>query len=255
MSGGTEGQVMGKTDAIRVLFVEDDEYYRETLAGELSEQGFVVDSFADGASLLDSLDVAVDAHVIILDWKLSKTLGIDLLPQLRRRGVNLPVVFLTGYTLPANEIRALERGAIDFIDKARGIEVLVSRLRLVVEASKSADDDRPIYGKLVLRPTVSRAYWNEVDVDLTVGEYNIVHLLASNAGRHMTYRSIYDRLRHEGFIAGSGEDGFRTNVRSTIKRIRNKFREIDPTFTEIENYPAFGYCWGRPGHGHAGVIG
>jgi two-component system response regulator ChvI len=126
---------MGKTDAIRVLFVEDDEYYRETLAGELSEHGFVVDSFADGTSLFDSLDVAVDAHVIILDWKLSKTLGIDLLPQLRRRGVNLPVVFLTGYIMPANEIRALERGAIDFIDKARGIEVLVRRLRLVVEAS------------------------------------------------------------------------------------------------------------------------
>jgi DNA-binding response OmpR family regulator len=128
-------------NAIRVLFVEDDRSYRETLAGEPSEQGFAVESFADGASLLDSLDVAVDAHIFILDWKLPKTPGIDLLHQLRRHGVNLPVVFLTGYTLPADESLALQKGAIDFIDKARGVEVLVRRLRRVtsrrVQAQRS----------------------------------------------------------------------------------------------------------------------
>jgi len=46
-----------------------------------------------------------------------------------------------------------------------------------------------------------------------------------------------------GFIAGSGEDGYRTNVRSSMKRIRNKFRAIDDAFNEIENFPAFGYRW------------
>jgi two-component system response regulator ChvI len=65
-------------------------------------------------------------------------------------------------------------------------------------------------------------------------------------GRYVTYRAVYDRLRHEGFIARSGDEGYRANVRSAIKRIRNKFRECDPAFEEIENYPAFGYCWGRP---------
>jgi hypothetical protein len=44
------------------------------------------------------------------------------------------------------------------------------------------------------------------------------------------------------FIAGSGTDGFRANVRSAIKRIRNKFRACDPTFDEIENYTGFGYA-------------
>jgi hypothetical protein len=46
----------------------------------------------------------------------------------------------------------------------------------------------------------------------------------SNVGSFVTYRAVYDRLRYEGFIAGSGNDGFRANVRSAIKRIRNKFR-------------------------------
>ena len=53
----------------------------------------------------------------------------------------------------------------------------------------------------------------------------------------------------EGFISGSGEQGYHANVRAAIKRIRNKFHECDPTFVEIENYAGFGYRWGTPAHG------
>jgi two-component system response regulator ChvI len=62
----------------------------------------------------------------------------------------------------------------------------------------------------------------------------------------MTYQAIYDRLRYKGFIAGSGGLGYRTNVRSAIKRIRNKFRACDLGFDDIENYAGFGYCWREP---------
>jgi two-component system response regulator ChvI len=241
---------VGETGTIRVLLVEDDQIYRDSLSNELSKHGFAVHGFADGASLLRALDSAIDADIIILDWGLPKTLGIDLLPQLRRHGVTLPVVFLSGRTMPANESLAFDRGAIDFIDKARGVEVLVRRLRRVVKASNRTEqlqtDRSMICGNLLLRPDVSRAYWKDTDLDLTLGENNIVHLLVSNVGKYITYRAVYDRLRHEGFIAGDGPDGYRANVRSAIKRIRNKFRALDPTFDEIENYAGFGYCWKKP---------
>ena len=75
---------VSRTRTIRVVLVEDDELYRETLTYELSRQGFVVRSFSDGTSLLDSLNAAIDADVVILDWRLPKMSGIDLLLQLRR---------------------------------------------------------------------------------------------------------------------------------------------------------------------------
>jgi two-component system response regulator ChvI len=241
---------VSKTVAIRVLFVEDDHDYREALAGDLSDRGFSVQGFADGASFLESLDAAVDADVVILDWSLPQTSGIDLLSQMRRRGISLPVVFLTGRSLTKYENLAFDRGAVDFIDKARGVDVLVKRLRRAVEAARPAAplpaEKSMVRGRLELRPNIGRAYWNQIDVGLTIGEYNIVHLLASNAGRYVTYRAIYDRMHYEGFIAGNGDHGYRSNVRSSIKRIRNKFRTHDPTFAEIENYMAFGYCWSRP---------
>jgi two-component system, OmpR family, response regulator ChvI len=161
--------------------------------------------------------------------------------------VNLPVVFLTSHAPLANEQLAFERGALDFIDKTRGVGFLAMRLSRVSELAKSAataNADKPIVcGKLVLRPASHRAYWNEVDVGLTVAEYNIVRLLVSNVGRYRSYRAIYDLQYYEGFVAGPGNHGYRTNVRATIKRIRRKFRELDPTFNEIMNSHAFGYCW------------
>jgi two-component system response regulator ChvI len=249
----------------RVVLVESDQYYREVLTVELLRQGLVVHAFADGASVLGSLASVIDADVAVLDWDLPKMPGIKLLAELRQHGVNLPVVFLTGKviagdnqercllapreTLNAYECMAFDHGAVDFIAKSRDREVLVRRLRNVIELAKpKAKTDLPVQkhlacDRLLLKPETSRAFWNGLDVGLTLGEYKLVHLLVSNAGSFVTYRAAYDRLRFEGFIAGSGNDGFRANVRSAIKRIRNKFRTCDPTFDEIENYTGFGYSW------------
>jgi two-component system response regulator ChvI len=257
---------LGQAQLRRVVLVESDQYYREMLTGELLRQGFVVHAFTDSASLLGSLATVVDADLAVLDWDLPKMSGTKLLAELRRQGVNLPVVFLTGKViagdendrcllapreaLDAYECMAFDQGAVDFIEKSRDRQVIVRRLRSVAERVKPKTDvaveERVVCDKLLLKPESSRAYWNQVDVGLTFGEYNIVHLLASNAGSFVTYRTVYDRLRHEGFIAGYGADGYRANVRSAIKRLRNKFRALDPTFDEIENYTSFGYCWRKP---------
>ena len=250
----------------RVVLVESDQYYREMLTGELLRHGFVVHAFTDGASLLGSLATVVDADLAVLDCDLPRMSGIKLMAELRRQDVNLPVVLLTGKViagdendrcllapqeaLDAYECMAFDQGAVDFIPKSRDREVLVRRLRNVVELVKpkanAALEKRLVCNRLRLEPETSRALWNGVDVDLTLGEYKLVHLLASNAGTFATYRTLYDRLHFQGFIAGSGTDGFRANVRSAIKRIRNKFRACDPTFDRIKNYTGFGYCWKKP---------
>jgi DNA-binding NtrC family response regulator len=74
-----------------------------------------------------------EAEVIVLDWKLQSGLGIDLLPLLQERGIRLPVVFLTGMPAVASEYAALDLGAVDFVDKARGI----------ADSGQAAAPDRP----------------------------------------------------------------------------------------------------------------
>ena len=240
----------GPGERIRLILVDDDPDFREATAGELTDLGFAVEAFPDGASMLASVADGTAADVIVLDWGLPMMSGIDLLPRLRREGIQLPVVFLTGRTSPNHEQLAFDRGALDFVDKARGVPILAKRIRVIVDSSKrpsALEVDEILHcGRLMLKPRVSRAYWDEADVNLTLTEFNIVRLLASNIGNHVTYRAVYDCMHHVGFIAGSGENGYRTNVRSSIKRIRNKFRLVDSEFAEIENYPSFGYRWGKP---------
>ena len=234
---------------VRIAFVEDDDDFREAASGELGDHGFDVAAFRDGTGLVEFLETAGDIEIVVLDWSLPRVSGIDLLPKLQRAGINLPVVFLTGHSEPNYEQLALDRGAIDFVDKSRGVPILARRLRLIVDRADkpmSADGDGNFHcGRLLLKPAVSRAFWDETDLNLTVTEFKIVHALAANIGSYVSYRSVYDCMHYVGFIAGSGENGYRTNVRSCIKRIRNKFRAIDPEFSEIENYQSFGYRWGK----------
>jgi len=234
--------------AIRVLYVEDDAFCREAVSGELGDQGFAVRDFGDGRELLAQPAAFAEADVIVLDWAMPGMPGLELLRELRQRGVDLPVVFLTGHGEIRHESLALERGAIDFVDKSRGVAILARRLRRAVRAAKPPPapepEERMVHGPLVLRPTVRRAYWKDADVGLTIHEFDVVHLLVSNAGRQISYRAIYDAVHYEGFIAGAGAAGYRTNVRSVIKRIRRKFLELDPAFVEIGNSAGVGYCWG-----------
>jgi two-component system, OmpR family, response regulator ChvI len=233
--------------AIRLVFVEDDDAFREAAAAELEDLGFEVEGFGDGTALLEAFANGATADVIVLDWNLPTLSGIDLIPKLRRAGVLLPVVLLTGRSTPNLENLALDHGALDFVDKTRGLQILAKRIRLILDSAKKPEvmraEETLDVGPLQLKLRVCRALWNGADVGLTLTEYKIVHLLVTNLGNHLTYRAVYDTMHHAGFIAGSGEDGYRTNVRSCIKRIRNKFRVLDARFACIANYPSFGYRW------------
>lgn len=248
---GTQGE-----PRIRLLFVEDDADCREAVSAELDDNGFSVKAYRDGQSMLEGIAPPVDADAIILDWHLPDISGIEIMSELSTRGIRIPVVFLTGNAQGmGHELQALERGAFDFIDKSRGPSILVKRLRLIVNNSRprdprsepnvDANDVRQI-GRLSLRPGIARAYWDGRDVGLTLSEFNVVLLLASDPQTFHSYRRIYDCVHYEGFIAGCGEEGFRINVRSCIKRIRNKFRACDPSFAGIENYTSVGYRWRTP---------
>jgi two-component system response regulator ChvI len=232
----------------RLIFINDDPDFRRIVKTELEDEGFSVSDFSNGEAMLDRLEGGADADIVVLDWSIEKTSSLDLLPTLRERGIDLPVVSLTDRSTPIHERLALQLGAVDFIDKSRGTEILAARLRLVVRNERQAPKaDQTIQcRRLTLKPEAGRAYWDENDVNLTVSEFKIVHLIVSRAGEYVSYRQIYDAMHYVGVVAGVGEHGFRANVRSSIKRIRRKFLECDATFDEIRNYNGFGYCWGVP---------
>lgn len=234
-----------------VVLVDDDEHYREVLSADLVDRGFSVSCYPNGPAFLEALSNGIDARIALLDWALPELSGLELLGALRERGIGLPVVFLTEYSSVELELQALDHGAIDFVDKARGIEVLAHRLRVILEGQRHmpapAMPEVERHGELTLYPSTARALWQQRDTGLTVTEYKIVRLLVSGAGIQ-SYRTIYDTAHYAGFIAGSGALGYTINVRSLIKRIRGKFLVVDPHFSQIKNVRRIGYRWLDPQH-------
>jgi two-component system response regulator ChvI len=241
------------TETLRILVVDDDPIIRETLSLNLEDRGFEVEGLDSGEALLAHLRDGGSADLILLDWKMGALTGLDTLREMRRSGGDIPVIFLTSLTDQIYEEAALATGALDFVDKSRSFAILLHRVGTVLAGRRSPPDsnasgdgdaaDRIRVGALTLDPEVGRAYWRDQLVPLTLTEFQIVHALAAAAGRDMRYRDIYDLVHGDGFHAGAAGDGYRANVRGFVKRIRRKFEEMDPEFSEIENYPGFGYRW------------
>ena len=239
----------------RIAIVDDDDLFRESLGLNLAEEGFEVVDFAGGESVLDYLLSGNHADAVLLDWRMPGLDGPAVLRRLREAEIHVPVIFLTMLSDEVYEEAALKWGAVDFIDKSRRLPIILGRLRLITEGAKPipAQASQPgaetalegtlRRGPLELRQEIHRAYWRGGPVELTLSEFAIVRFIAVQTVGDVTYRQIYDVVRGRDFAAGYGSEGFRANVRSFIKRIRKKFRDVDPEFDRIENYPGFGYRW------------
>ena len=239
----------------RIVLVDDDELFRESLEQNLRDNGYVVRAFDRGEPALSCFESGGGADVVLLDWKMPEMNGIEVLRRLRQINQDVPVIFLTVLSDQIYEEAALSSGAVDFVEKSRSFTILLRRMGLILGgikvgpgagavATQSGDESLElVIGGLQLKLDSSRAFWRGGQVELTLTEFEIVRFLASRTGQDIRYREIYDLVHGRGFVAGEGPEGYRANVRTFIKRIRQKFRNIDAKFEHIENYPGFGYRW------------
>lgn len=247
---------MNAEDPLRVVVVDDDRLFRDALAAGLRREGFLVTAFGGGSEALTALTgqpPATVCDVVVLDWRMPEMEGPQVLEHLRAAGFTPPAVMLTSLSDQVYEEAALGFGAVDFVDKERSVSILAHRLRVAATHKSGAGDRQQEAGEgvvtigcLELDTSARRARWRDQEIELTLTEFDMVSLMARRAGRDVTYRELYDLVHGSGFQSGSGSDGYRSNVRGFIKRIRRKFETSDPGFDAIENYPGFGYRWRRP---------
>ncbi len=231
-----------------VVLVDDDELFRESLCPNLGDNGYEVTALGGGVEALEYFNEGGSADVVLLDWRMPEIDGLEVLRRLRRDHNSVPVIFLTVLDDEIYEEAALAGGAVDFVEKSRSLSILLRRISLIINGQKPTGKEVQEarisrHDKLELNHMSKRAKWDGKEIGLTLTEFNILCRLIENPGTDVPYRDIYDLVHGEGFIAGSGVEGYRANVRTFIKRIRKKFRELDDAFDHIENYPGFGYRW------------
>lgn len=245
--------------ASRIVLVDDDVFLAESLGENLRHAGYWVQSFTSGEQCLAYFEEGGSADLLLLDWRMDGISGIDVLKKLRGAGKGVTAVFLTGLHDQMFEEAALAAGAVDFVHKSRSFTILRRRIEALLAKRTPSRKQHPAtmagiasdlqdisLGDLEVDAGSHRAFWRGRLIELTLMEFKLVNTLAANAGTNLTYRQIYDVMRGQGFVAGDGDEGLRGNVRTTIKRIRKKFRHLDDSFDEIRNYPGYGYRWRDP---------
>ena len=166
----------------RIMIISDDGMFRESLAQNLSDVGFAIQSFEDGPAALRHLTEAGAPDMLLLDWKMPGMTGIEVLRELRDRNFETPVVFLTVLSDQIYEEAGLLGGAVDFIEKSRGFSILSRRIELILKGSKAHDAPRTgapeqavfNHGRLRLQRDANRAIWYDVKSELSLTEFQMV---------------------------------------------------------------------------------
>src|SRR5205814_4156520 len=127
---GAASRAEAKVDSasVRVLVAEDDENLGAVLARGLREQGYVVDLVPDGEAAAAYLRF-YQYEVAVLDWRMPRLSGFDLVQRLRRAGTATPVLMLTARDTPADRIAGLDAGADDYLVKPFDFGELLARIR------------------------------------------------------------------------------------------------------------------------------
>ncbi len=135
---------------IKVMAVDDDVFMRELLARVLAGAGMQVASYGSATELLGADDLA-SATVLLLDVKMPGMSGLELQDLLKRRGIELPVVFISGAADLEVAVTAMRNGAADFVEKPFDGALLIERVRRAV--TRHADRvamSQPLADPLVL---------------------------------------------------------------------------------------------------------
>jgi FixJ family two-component response regulator len=171
---------------IRVMAVDDDDFMRELLHRVLAGAGMQVASCGSAAELLGAGDLA-SATVLLLDVNLPGMSGLDLQDLLRRRGIDLPIVFISGASDLGMAVTAMRNGAADFIEKPFQGALLIERVRRAVARHAA---DRVVTSERVADPLVLARFET-----LTPREREVFDLLVTGMSSKLIARELGGSFR------------------------------------------------------------
>lgn len=198
------GSDRAPVDAAHVVLADDDRAVRTSLERALGLEGYRVTAVADGAAALDVLR-EVDCDVVILDVSMPAIDGITVCRVLRSEGSQVPILMLTARTEPGDRIAGLDAGADDYVPKPFDLGELFARVRALLRRSRRNDDadtdgSSPItVGDLRLDRSSRRAWRGDTELELSKTEFDLLELLAMNAGIVLDHTTIYERIWNYDF--------------------------------------------------------
>jgi len=225
-----------------IVIVEDERALAENYIELFERSQFRVTHFEDLPSALDGLSNALpDLAIVDVGLKNKPDGGFELLAWLRQRSPTLPIIMLTHRSSDVDTVSGFRMGANDYVSKDISLIHLNERVKALLKfaqlkSTESAASNEREVGDLMLNLDELKATWKGEVVPLQVTEIWVVDSLT----RHPGHVKTKDQLMK---AAQTHVD--ENTITTYVKRIRDRFKQVDPDFDCIETVYARGYRWQR----------
>lgn len=226
-----------------IALVEDDNLLRANYSKALTREGYAVECFASRPEAAKAFSRRLP-DLAILDVMLRDEMegGFDLCRELRMLSPTVPIIFLTARDSDLDKVSGLRLGAWDYLTKDTTtldfLPVRISALFRIVESLSKQQTTAPEHiretGALKIHRERKQVLWQDKVVDLTLTEFWLLQSLTENPG----HVKSHDQLMEAASVVVTNNA-----ITAHIRRIREKFSDIDPTFNAIRTEYGMGYRW------------
>ncbi|AFM39750.1 response regulator with CheY-like receiver domain and winged-helix DNA-binding domain [Desulfosporosinus acidiphilus SJ4] len=218
---------------MRLLLIEDEPRLSEALAYILKKNNYGVDTAFDGETGQTLAETGV-YDLIILDRMLPRREGVELLKNLRRQGIHIPVLLLTAKDSIQDRIDGLDAGADDYLIKPFSTDELLARLRALGRRIQGQiQGDTLTMAGVMFKPQHCELTKDDHTIKLTLKESLLLELFMRNPGQVITKEQILDR------VWGLESDVEANNVEIYIHYLRKKLNSPN---LKIDTIRGIGYC-------------
>jgi DNA-binding response OmpR family regulator/HPt (histidine-containing phosphotransfer) domain-containing protein len=219
---------------MKILVIEDDRLTSQAVSAMLSNHRYAVEIANDGQAGWDLIE-SFEYDLILLDLALPKLDGITLCRSIRKKGLQIPIMLLTGRDSSHEKAIGLDAGADDYMVKPFEEEELVARVRALLRRSELSAQPVLIWGELNLDPSCCQVTYRSELLPLTPKEYALLELFLRNRRRVFSCGMILEHLW--AFEEMPGEEAIRTH----IKGLRQKLKKVGAPQDLIETVYGIGY--------------
>lgn len=187
---------------MKILLVDDEPRLNEFVKKGLQQNGYIVDSVDNGSEAL-TLAATEPYDLIVLDLMLPGQSGFDVLDNLKRFNIKIPVIIISALNSADRVIEGLDKGAVDYIKKPFDFGEFLARIRAVTRKGQLSSFTRLRLGALDMDLLSHKVFYNQQEVLLTKREFALLELLLANCNRVISKTEIAEKVWDVNFDMGS----------------------------------------------------